>query len=160
MSQVQTKSQATTTKQVKLVTFGVGNLNAALHIDVVQRVINYSTIYSSGLNHFGIINLGDQEITVIDLHKRLFNTSQPVNPSKPGYLVLVKNSVNEIFGIVVSEAPSLLDVSLDNIRVLPPSYRQADTLSIASHVTVIHQEQGELAIFILVPDELVPPVKS
>ena len=63
-----TTSKATSQK-VKFLVFSIGNLNTALHIDVVQKVVNYSTIFSSGLNYYGLVNLGDEEITVIDLHK-------------------------------------------------------------------------------------------
>ncbi len=148
-----------TSQKIKLLVFPIDNLNAGLHVDTVQKVVNYSTIYSSGLNHYGVVNFDDQEITVIDLHKRLFNTPQSFNETEKKYLLLALNSINETFGVVIKETPSLYDVNLSNIRVLPASYRQADTLKIASHVTVIPQEnQQDLTIFILDPDELVPPV--
>ena len=146
-------------KTIKLVVFKIGNLNVALHIDSVQKIINYATIYSSGLNHFGVVNIGKQEITVIDLHKRLFNQPQIRKSEKAGYLILVKNSIDELFGISIHKTPNLLDVPLTSIRAIPLSYRHADTLKIASHVTVVPQENGELTIFILEPDELVPPIR-
>ena len=150
-----------TRQNIKLLVFSIGNLNVALSIDVVKKVINYSTIHSSGLNHYGVVNLGEQEITVIDLHKRLFNQSQSLSQTEKKYLLLAQNSVAETFGIVITETPSLYDVNLNSIRVLPPSYRRADTLKIASHVTVIPQEnQEDLTIFILDPDELVSPVET
>jgi len=43
---------------------------------------------------------------------------------------------------------------------LPESYRRADTLKIASHVTIVNQTETEKGqtIFILDPDELIAPV--
>jgi purine-binding chemotaxis protein CheW len=158
MTNDQSPTSQLQSKTIKLVVFRIGNLKTALHIDSVQKIINYATIYSSGLTYVGVVNIGEQEITVIDLHKRLFNQPQPRKSGKAGYLILAKNSVNELFGIVIDEAPSLLDVPLATIRTVPASYRHADTLAIASHVTVIPQEDGELTIFILDADELVPPV--
>lgn len=152
-------SQSAESKSLKLVIFSVGTLYVALHIDSVQKVINYSTIFSSGLNHFGLVNIGDQEITVIDLHKKLFYTPQIENLSTKKYLILAKNTRNELFGIIINETPTLLDILLSDIRILPPSYRQADTLAIASHVTVIPQEKEELTVFILDPDELLKPLE-
>ena len=145
----------------KLVAFAMSNLNVALHIDVVKKIINYSTIFSSNLNHFGLVNIGNQEITVIDLHKKLFNVSQSedvVDSNQKKYLILAQNNLKELFGIVINETPKLLDVPLSQIRNIPPSYRRADTLSIASHVAVIPQEKGKLTIFILDPDELITPM--
>lgn len=146
-------------QKIKLLVFSIGNLNAGLHIDNVKKIINYSTVFSSGLNHFGLVNLGEEEIIVIDLHKKLFNQSEKMHVDDKKYLLLALNSVNETFGVLIKNAPELYDIPLNNIRVLPPSYRSADTLKIASHVTVIDIENEETkTIFILDPDELITPV--
>jgi purine-binding chemotaxis protein CheW len=144
-------------QKVKMLVFSVGNLNAALHIDTVQKVINYDTIFGSGLNHYGLVNIGEEEITVIDLHKKLFNLPQNLNSDDKKYLLLAVNSVNETFGILIKSTPELYDLSLEDIRELPPSYRRADTLKIASHVTVIMEDDRERTVFILDPDELITP---
>lgn len=152
-------TQNKTTKKIKLLVFSINNLTAGLHIDSVQKVINYSTIYSSGLNHYGIVSIEGKEITVIDLYKKLFNQSQSLDRQDKKYLLLVYNSSREVFGIIITETPSLYDIDLNDIRVLPESYRRADTLKIASHVTIFHQEGVEdKTIFILDPDELVAPI--
>lgn len=151
-------SQNKTIKKIKLLVFSINNINFALHIDSVQKVINYSTIHSSGLNHYGIVTIENKEITVINLYKKLFNESQSLDGQEKKYLLLVYNSFGETFGIIITQAPSLYDIDMKDIRVLPPSYRRADTLKIASHVTIIHQEEAEdKTIFILDPDELVAP---
>ena len=144
-------------QQIKLVVFGIGSLNLALHIESVQKVINYATVYSSGLNHVGVAHLGDREITVIDLHKRLFKSSHKESGSGK-YFIIAKNSIGEQFGIVVAATPTLIDVPLSKIRALPESYRRADTLEIASHVTIIPQAAASLTVFLLDADRLVPPV--
>ncbi len=145
-------------QQIKLVVFGIGSLNLALHIESVQKVINYATVYSSGLNHVGVAHLGDREITVIDLHKRLFKSSQTKESDSGKYFIIAKNSIGEQFGIVVAAPPTLIDVPLSKIRALPESYRRADTLEIASHVTIIPQPAASLTVFLLDADRLVPPV--
>ncbi|WP_319422323.1 hypothetical protein [Pleurocapsa sp. FMAR1] len=51
---------------------------------------------------------------------------------------------------MVAESPSLIDVPAAQIRLIPNAYRQADTLKIASHVTVIPQDDNTaLTVFIL-----------
>lgn len=143
-------------KSLKILLFTVGSLHLAFKIDVVVKVNRYTPVLGSGLTHFGITNLGDREITVIDLHQRLFHSSQPRPSQTGGYLLLAKNSVEEVFGIVVGQTPTLLDVSLSQIRVLPESYRQADTLKIATHVILLTQGEEKLTVFLLDPDELLP----
>jgi purine-binding chemotaxis protein CheW len=146
-------------EKIKLLVFSIGNLKAALHIDSVQKIVNYTTIFGSGLNHFGLVTLGEEEIIVIDLHKKLFNKSEILQEEDKKYLLLAFNSVGETFGILIKNAPELYDIPLNTIRVIPPSYRRADTLKIASHVTVIHsEEEEEKTIFILDPDELIKPI--
>ncbi|WP_373479024.1 chemotaxis protein CheW [Geminocystis sp.] len=153
------KQVTANTQKIKFLVFPIDNLNVALHIDSIKKIINYLTIFSSGLNHYGLVSIGEEEITVIDLHKRLFNTVQVLGIEDKKYLLLALNSNNETFGILIKNAPELYDIPLNQIRVLPPSYRRADTLKIASHVTVIMGENNEeKTIFILDPDELIAPV--
>lgn len=149
------QSQGTASDTLKLLVFPVGNLNAALGIDTVKKVINYSTILGSGLNHYGLVNLGDQEVTVIDLHQKLFNQPQDIGKENKKYILLAENSHQETFGILVTQSPELYDIKLSTIRELPSSYRRADTLQIASHVCVVKQEEADKTIFILDPDELI-----
>ena len=141
-------------KSLKIIVFTVGSLSLAFNIDSVQKVNKYTPVLSSGLSHTGITDLGDREITVIDLHKRLFHTSQPRPSETGGYLLLVKNSFGESFGIVVGKTPILMEVSLSQIRTLPESYRRADTLEIATHVIMIPQADTKLTVFLLDPDLL------
>jgi chemotaxis signal transduction protein len=147
------------TTNLKLVVFPIGQLNVAFTIDFVQKVIKYTHIYSSGLTDMGITHLEDQEITVIDLYQRLYKKPFISQDDQEGYLVIAKNTVGEIFAIVSIETPSLIDVPLSQIRILPESYRKADTLNIASHVTVIPQENELLTVFLLDVDSLVAPTK-
>ncbi|AFY77713.1 chemotaxis signal transduction protein [Pleurocapsa sp. PCC 7327] len=147
-------------RSIKLLTFSVGKLNVALPVDLVKKVVNYTPIYGSGLSHLGVARIDDREITVVDLHKRLFNASQLIPSGSRGYLIIARNSVGESFGILVGQAPSLHDVPISQIRALPASYRRADTLEIASHVTVISHKEESLTVFILEVDRIVPPVSG
>lgn len=142
---------------LKLVVFPVGQLNVAFAINYVQKVIKYTQIYSSGLTDIGIIHLDDQEITVIDLYQRLYKKPFIPVENQEGFLVVAKNTTGESFAIVSLETPSLIDVDLANMRILPESYRQADTLKIASHVTVIPQKDQALTVFLLDVDRLISP---
>ncbi|ELR98794.1 chemotaxis protein CheW [Gloeocapsa sp. PCC 73106] len=147
-------------KLLKIVLFKVGSLYLAFNIDAVQKVTRYTPVLSSGLNHFGVVSLDDREITVVDLHKRLFHTPQPRPTTTGGYLLLVKNSQGESFAIVVGETPSLIDVPTSQVRALPESYRRADTLEIATHVTILSRGGEKLTAFLLDTDQLVPPIPS
>lgn len=144
----------------KILMFPVGSLNLAFSINFVRKVIKYTPVIGSGLNHFGVANIDNREITVVDLYKRLFKNSSKFSNSETGYLILAKNSAGESFGVRVEQAPSLIDLPGDKIRALPESYRRADTLSISTHVAIIDHHQEKLTIFLVNTDELVPPIAA
>ncbi|AFZ37884.1 CheW domain protein [Stanieria cyanosphaera PCC 7437] len=146
---------------LKLLVFEMGKLTLALPVEQVKKVIRYQPTYGSGLSHVSISHLGDEEITIVDLHQKLFKTSQLNESESQGYFVITKafsgkGIAGEPLGIIVMKTPILLEVSLAQIRVLPNSYRHADTLEIASHVAIVPQEsESNLTIFILDIDRLV-----
>lgn len=141
-------SSATLVAPIKLVAFEVGKLNLAVRIDQVQKVVNLPTVYGSGLNPIGLARVGDREITVVDLARRLFHADAN-RSGQYGYLVLVQQRTGEIFGIPSVETPLLLEVPANLIRTLPPSYRRADTLEIASHIAIIPGAEASRTLFLL-----------
>lgn len=148
-----------TKKLIKLIVFTIGKLNFSLPIEIVYKILNRTTIYSSGTNQVGVTHIGEREITVIDLHQRFFKAKSINESESNGYLVILENTMGELYGIPVAEAPILMDVPLSTIRVLPESYRQADTLEIARHVAVIPQGEESLTVFLLDVDLLLPKLQ-
>ncbi len=139
----------------KLLIFQTGSLNLALSVESVKKITHYTPMEGSGTGSIGLIHVDNQEITAIDLHKRLFKVPQPSLEGRQ-FLILAKNSLEELFGILVSQTPSLVEVPLSQIRTLPDSYRQGDTLDMATHVTRLQDNNDLLTVFILDVDRLVP----
>lgn len=133
---------------IKLLVFTIGKLNLALPILQVQKVVRQNQVYGSGLSHVNLTHLQEQEIAIVDLHQKLFGISLN-QPEAKGYFIISKNVAGETLGIVVNQAPTLMDVPLEQIRLLPEAYRRSDTLEIASHVTVVSQAETITTIFIL-----------
>jgi purine-binding chemotaxis protein CheW len=134
---------------VKVIVFEIGSINMALHITNIYKVLDRTSIYGKGLNGVGIAHVGDREVTVVDLHRRLFQSCLLDDASKNGYLMIVKNSQDELYGIPVAAVPTLMEVPISNIRVLPESYRHADTFGFATHVAVISELEPPMTIFLL-----------
>ncbi|PIG95323.1 chemotaxis protein CheW [Gloeocapsopsis sp. IPPAS B-1203] len=139
----------TAVKFQKLVVFGMGNINLALPSDAVFKVTNQVPVYGSGFNGVGLAHFGDRQITIVELHRRFFT-------AKGKYLIIVENKVGELYGIPVASVPTLIDVPLSRIQVLPDSYRHADLLAIATHVCHIPQAETSLTVFLLDVDQLLP----
>jgi len=158
-SAVELKLQELSAKQdtlIKLLIFDIGALTLALPILQVQKIVRHNPVYGSGLSHVSLTHLADQEVTIVDLHQKLFKASLS-SSSASGYFVISKNIMGEPLGIMVSDSPSLIDVTTTQVRLIPESYRQADTLEIASHVAIIPQTETKTSqtIFILDLNRLV-----
>ena len=141
-------TSAKTNSLIKLLVFEIGKLTLALPILQVQKVVKQNEVHGSGLSYVNLTHLAEQEIAIVDLHQKLFGVSL-TQAEATGYFIITKNIAGESLGIVVSQAPTLIDVQREQIRVLPDSYRRADTLSIASHVAIIPQNDTTSTIFIL-----------
>lgn len=137
---------------LKLLVFSLGCLNLALRIEVVYKVLNATPIYGSGVNGVGIVHMGDREVTVLNLQQRLFQSPATPESLSNGFLIVMQNTEGELYGLPVATVPALIDVPLSCIRALPESFRQADTLGIASHVAVIAQSETTLTLFLLDAD--------
>lgn len=134
---------------LKLIVFGIGKLTVAFPIERVHKIINCTPVHGSGLSHIGITHIDDREVTVVDLHQRLFGFTQPTDIQAKGYLVNVQSAQGELFSIPTANAPTLMEAPLSRIRALPESYRRSDTLEIASHVIMLAQSEKNLTIFLL-----------
>jgi chemotaxis signal transduction protein len=134
---------------LKALVFSIGTLHLALRVELVYKVLNAAPIYGSGINGVGITHMGDREVTVLDLQQRLFQSNRTTETTPGNFLVVVQNSAGDFYGFPVEIVPVLMDIPLTSIRVLPESFRHADSLGIASHVAVISQEETPLTLFLL-----------
>lgn len=145
---------ATNVPLVKVIVFAVGQLNLALRVETIYKVLKQTQVHSSGLHSVGIAHVGDREVMVLDLQRQLFRTSSLDANATSRYLVIASKATGELYGIPVEQVPTLLEIPLSTVRSLPDAYRQSDTLGIASHVAVIPQEQGSLTIFLIDVEQL------
>lgn len=145
-----------TSRTRKYLVFTLGKLNLAFDVDHVEKIVNYLPIHNSGTTAIGLIHLEDRSVTVIDLHRQLFKVSQPPTTKGRLFLILFKNRLGESLGLLVNETPTLMDIPLPQIRVLPESYRRNDTLACASHVMIIQEKEQSFTVFALDPDRLIP----
>lgn len=141
-------------KKLQYIVFNLKNLNFGLPIQAVNKVVNRAPIYSSGIKSIGFTHLDENEVTIVDLSRRFFQAS--LNNEATNYLIIVRNTTGELYGIPVTETPILLEIYSSMIRILPESYRCADTLAVASHVAVIPTEGTALTVFLLDVDLLLP----
>ena len=151
---MQQASRSDRIASVKMIVFTVGTFNLALPIEIVYKVLNQIPVYGSGLNGVGVAHVGDLEVTVIDLHRQLFQSSIINETAKKGYLLILHSKSSELYGIPVASVPALMDLPLASIRVLPESYRSGDILQMATHVCYLPEEEPPLTIFLVNPEQM------
>ncbi|MBE9174905.1 CheW domain-containing protein [Synechocystis salina LEGE 06155] len=138
----------------KFLLFAVGKLNLALPIALVVKILPHGPTHGTGLSATGLVNLENRSVTMVDLYRRFFGVPQPLTAQTKQYFILTKNRSGEEFCLLVNDAPTLLDVLPQQIRQLPDSYRQNDTLQSASHVMLVEENSEKLTVFLLDPDLL------
>ena len=75
-------------------------------------MVNQTSIHSNGLKSVGVAPVGEDEVTVVDLHRLFFKSSPRSESERGGYLVIVKNTTPELYGIPVVETPVLIGSAL------------------------------------------------
>lgn len=151
-----TSKQSNTRGEVaslKIVDFGVGDLILAFPAKNVYRVLKTPT-YGGGSNSVGIAQIGEQRISILDLHRRLFQSSI-TSQGEGHYLVVAKNKAGELYGIPTTAVPALRVIPSASIQVLPDSYRHINILGMASHYCHISGTgEQSITIFLLDIDRL------
>jgi chemotaxis signal transduction protein len=133
---------------LKFIVFRLGEHYLGLPIAVVLRIIGCPPVTHSSAPGIGFVEIDQQTITVVNLHQRIFPQSNSDTLQKR-FLILTQTRQGELCGIPVDAPPALVEIPLQSIRPLPPSFRQNDPLGIASHMATIPQAEESLQIFLL-----------
>jgi chemotaxis signal transduction protein len=132
----------------------------ALPVAAILKVMSCPPISGSLKEGLGILNIGSQTITILDLYQKFAPhsaaTEHRTRVQDYPFLILLKTITGEPCGIPVGEPPVLLDIPLNTVRPLPPSYRQVNDLNFASHLAIIPQDEGQepLKVFLLGMDSI------
>lgn len=133
---------------LQCITVRLNQLTIALPINCVDKVIKQTPVLSSGLNPMGVTHYEGNPITVVDLYHHLFQHRQAPHPNQ-SYLIIAKTGQGQKFALPIQGAPNLMAFPSRELRVLPSSYRRADTLGIASHVVRKTSATGEDTTFFI-----------
>jgi chemotaxis signal transduction protein len=115
----------------------MGKYLFALPVEAVSRAIVYPANQPILKDGIGMINIGSQTVTIVDLRQKFVTTDSTSDSSR--FLILFHTQPGELCGLPVKDAPILLDIPLTTIRPLPLSYRQVNQLTFASHVAIVPQ---------------------
>jgi chemotaxis signal transduction protein len=130
---------------IRTIVFALANIETttmseysfALPVEAVIRSIPYPTAKPMLREGIGMVNIGEQTITIVDFRQKFTSIDPKTDDSK--FLILFNTHAGELCGLPVKDAPSLLDLPLTTIRPLPIAYRQVNQLSFASHLAIVPQ---------------------
>ena len=141
---------------LKFLIFTMGNLNLAMGIDSVVRIIRLPKIHRSGDKLLGIATHEDREVLVIDLYKRIYGVE--ANISK-GFLVIFGGG-HSLYGITIASLPNVQDVPVTSLQPVPSEYRERDTLGISSHMMQVSIKKSEPQTVFLLDSDLLLKMAS
>ncbi len=127
----------------------------ALPVEAVEKAIIYPAVRGASLKEnravlkdgIGIINIGSQTLTIVDLRQK-FATIDPQQDSSK-FLILFHTQSGELCGMPIKDAPALLDISPATIRSIPLAYREVNQLNFVSQMAIVPQENGLESLQIL-----------
>jgi chemotaxis signal transduction protein len=112
----------------------------ALPVEAVEKAIIYPTDRAVLKDGIGMINLGSQTLTIVDLRQK-FATIDPQQDSSK-FLILFHTQSGELCGLPIKDAPALLDIDPAMIRSIPLAYREVNQLNFVSQMAIVPQENG------------------
>ncbi|GAA6620965.1 hypothetical protein NUACC26_067830 [Scytonema sp. NUACC26] len=134
----------------KFIVLKVADYLLALSINDVLKVINCSSFNSKRLTKMGLVQVGERTIRILDLHQQLNLDGLPQLSGDESFLVITRDSEDELCGILVHEPPDLVELPPETIRPLPKSDIYSKTTpDIVSHVSVLSYQETIKTIFLL-----------
>jgi chemotaxis signal transduction protein len=134
------------TDQLKLLVVPLRDLQLALPLTTVQKVMQMPAVFHSDNPWLGVSPIADLSIIVLDLHQKLYGCP---NPTPEDHLMLLQSIDGRSFGIPVSTVPAVVTVPTAAIQPLSADYRDRDALGIASHFIEINQTNNAQTLFLL-----------
>lgn len=119
----------------------------AFPVAAVEKAIVYPADRPTLKDGIGMMNLGDNTLTIVDLRHK-FTTIAPERDSSK-FLILFHTQSGEFCGLPIQAAPVLLDIDSATIRSIPLAYREVNQLSFVSHMAIVPAAEGQAPMQIL-----------
>ena len=139
---------------LQTVVFSIDEYTFALPMEAVAKIIPCPPLDSSRENGIGLVEWEGKIITIVDLQQKLASDLAPLNRdnnSKHPFLILTPTKTQELCGFITEQPPTLIDITLDDIFLVPLSYREVNQLSFVSHMALLTnpETQEKTKVFLL-----------
>jgi chemotaxis signal transduction protein len=141
-------SPAVSVELCKAIAFSVSGYWLALPVASVIRVLPMSESSLFSHSDRGFTYIDGYPTVVLDLHP-LFGRLRYGKPeSESQFVAIARLDGHSLCAIPIDEPPTLLDIPLGEVGVLPQSYRQS-LERVASHIVNVSQNGTTMTIFLL-----------
>ena len=139
---------------LQTIVFTISEYTFALPMQTVAKIVPCPLIDRSGENGIGLLEWEGQIITIVDLQQQLASNVASFNSdinSKHSFLILTQTKTQELCGFVTAKPPTLIDIFLDDIFLIPSSFREVNQLGFISHMTLLTdlETQQKTKVFLL-----------
>ncbi len=115
----------------------MGKYLFAMPVESVVKAIVYPTERAALKEGIGMIYLGEETVTIVDLRHK-FATIDPLTDVS-GFLILFHTHAGELCGLPIKDAPVMMDIAPTTIRPLPLAYREVNQLNFTTHMAIVPQ---------------------
>ncbi len=93
------------------------------------------------------------EITakVINLYEQIYGMP---NPQPETHVVVLQLANGQGFALPMTKLPTILNLESTAVRSIPSDYRDLYMLDLASHITLLQQNNEEITVFVIDPEKL------
>ena len=139
---------------LQTVVFSIGEYTFALPMQAVAKIIPCPPLDSSQENGIGLLEWEGKIITIVDLQQKLVSDLSPLDSnsnSKNPFLILTQTKTQELCGFVTAKPPKLIDIFMDDVFLVPSSFREVHQLGFVSHMALLSdlETQQKTKVFLL-----------
>ena len=139
---------------LQTIVFTISEYTFALPMQTVAKIVPCPLIDRSGENGIGLLEWEGQIITIVDLQQQLASNVASFNSdinSKHSFLILTQTKTQELCGFVTAKPPKLIDIFMDDVFLVPSSFREVHQLGFVSHMALLSdlETQQKTKVFLL-----------
>lgn len=146
---------ASQTESYKVVAFHISGHWLALPTSAVLKITRFPTGVNNGVEGVRLKIWNNSPLVYLNLHSLLSPKQNQLFPIPDGQtsgsselVIIARSRAAETCAIPVTQSPTLMEIPVSDIKVLPPHYHQA-IQGIAEHVAVLSHQGSVLNILLL-----------
>jgi hypothetical protein len=146
---VKASKEKIATQQVVVAPFR--NLWMAIPMSLTRKIVRLSDLLQPGEALPETITIDHWSPKVFDLHQHIYG-NPPQTPDT--HIVVVELAPGEVFAVPMAQLPTIIKLETAQLKPIPNSYRDLYLLEIASHITVLMNDDEAVSVFLVDGDKL------